>query len=302
MKKTSSALAALLTLTLAACSSPQDVLPPPATTEPPAPVNSVQPLNLGESFTITHCNGDQPCEVNVTFTGLSLAETCPDGVKYDDVAAMDAEGSIYLTIEGEYEVVQAPTNYSISEMDFAATTADGVSREPDIAHDCTGPDSDSNLSNPVDPGMKRVGALTMAIGTEVTTLRFAPMWEPVSREIDLAQFDVEPGSGERPPAPSATAAPAATQQQSAPTQDSIWSGPGAGYQCPGTDAFVDDPSYCTPENLGAESWYSSPDNPVLRDYYEGGNQNPSSGEIQSWWTDCIATNTADFCRANDPYQ
>ena len=35
---------------------------------------------------------------------------------------------------------------------------------------------------------------------------------------------------------------------------------------------------------------------------ENGNPNPSSGEIQSWWTDCIATNSDDYCRANDPYQ
>lgn len=35
---------------------------------------------------------------------------------------------------------------------------------------------------------------------------------------------------------------------------------------------------------------------------ENGNPNPSSGEIQSWWTDCVATNSDDYCRANDPYQ
>ncbi|TQE43612.1 hypothetical protein EJK80_06280 [Corynebacterium phoceense] len=35
---------------------------------------------------------------------------------------------------------------------------------------------------------------------------------------------------------------------------------------------------------------------------ENGNPNPSNSEIQSWWGDCIATNTAEYCRANDPYQ
>lgn len=33
-----------------------------------------------------------------------------------------------------------------------------------------------------------------------------------------------------------------------------------------------------------------------------GNPNPSNSEIQSWWSDCTAGNTAEYCRANDPYQ
>lgn len=35
---------------------------------------------------------------------------------------------------------------------------------------------------------------------------------------------------------------------------------------------------------------------------ENGNPNPSNSEIQSWWSDCTATNTTEYCRANDPYQ
>lgn len=34
---------------------------------------------------------------------------------------------------------------------------------------------------------------------------------------------------------------------------------------------------------------------------ENGNPNPSSGEIQGWWMDCIATNDESYCRENDPY-
>lgn len=33
-----------------------------------------------------------------------------------------------------------------------------------------------------------------------------------------------------------------------------------------------------------------------------GNPNPSNSEIQSWWSDCTAGNTAEYCRENDPYQ
>ena len=35
---------------------------------------------------------------------------------------------------------------------------------------------------------------------------------------------------------------------------------------------------------------------------ENGNPNPSNSEIQSWWSDCTATNSTEYCRANDPYQ
>ena len=35
---------------------------------------------------------------------------------------------------------------------------------------------------------------------------------------------------------------------------------------------------------------------------ENGNPNPSNSEIQSWWSDCTAGNTAEYCRENDPYQ
>ena len=35
---------------------------------------------------------------------------------------------------------------------------------------------------------------------------------------------------------------------------------------------------------------------------ENGAPNPSNSEIQSWWSDCTATNSTEYCRATDPYQ
>lgn len=35
---------------------------------------------------------------------------------------------------------------------------------------------------------------------------------------------------------------------------------------------------------------------------ENGNPNPSSGEIQSWWMNCIYSNSEEYCRENDPYK
>lgn len=42
---------------------------------------------------------------------------------------------------------------------------------------------------------------------------------------------------------------------------SIFTSPGQGYQCPGTDAWVTDPVHCTPENLGGEPYV------VIEDIY-----------------------------------
>ncbi|WP_169836024.1 hypothetical protein [Corynebacterium aquilae] len=68
--------------------------------------------------------------------------------------------------------------------------------------------------------------------------------------------------------------------------DSPYTAPGAGYQCPGTDAFVKDPSLCTPANLGGEPLPAggdvpSPDCPAAVCGYgtdAQGNPNPTSGE------------------------
>lgn len=140
------------------------------------------------------------------------------------------------------------------------------------------------------------------------------------------------------PSPEPVAADPTTAQA---VPEVIWSEPGVGYRCAATDAWVYDPSNCIAAHLGgdpsydhlwgpsaavpAEQWYSSPDNPALSEYYEDpdnipiadggtcpaalcgyghdeyGNPNPSSGEIQAWWMDCIAVNTEEYCRANDPY-
>lgn len=35
---------------------------------------------------------------------------------------------------------------------------------------------------------------------------------------------------------------------------------------------------------------------------ENGNPRPNNTEIQSWWGECIAVNSTEYCRENDPYQ
>ena len=86
-----------------------------------------------------------------------------------------------------------------------------------------------------------------------------------------------------------------------PVQEySIFNEPGVGYQCPGTDAFTDDPANCTSANLGGDPSYDEiypggypADEVPFADggtcaaaicgygHDENGNPNPSSGELQT---------------------
>lgn len=118
--------------------------------------------------------------------------------------------------------------------------------------------------------------------------------------------------------------------QSESVSEPVFSSPGVGYKCGGTDAWVYDPANCTAANLGGEAVYDilwGPDAAQTADeVYQDlsqipmadggtcpaalcgyghdayGNPNPSSGEIQKWWMDCIALNTDAYCRENDPYR
>ena len=81
----------------------------------------------------------------------------------------------------------------------------------------------------------------------------------------------------------------------------------------GTTIYTD---YCFyenggPEYLAQESWANSPDNPANQFYYpepapayltRTPEESRQQAEGQGWWSDCMATNTAEYCRATDPYQ
>src|SRR5699024_12825320 len=69
--------------------------------------------------------------------------------------------------------------------------------------------------------------------------------EPTSAE--LADNLTEPIPAPEPP-------PAADTLEIPSSQEgSIFNAPGVGYQCPGTDAFTDDPANCTSANLGSDT-------------------------------------------------
>lgn len=81
------------------------------------------------------------------------------------------------------------------------------------------------------------------------------------------------------------------------------------YRCPGTDSYVNEPSQCGQSNLGPDLSKIPIANggtcaAAICGYGtdENGNPNPSSGEIQSWWMNCISANSEEYCRENDPYK
>lgn len=57
------------------------------------------------------------------------------------------------------------------------------------------------------------------------------------------------------------------------------------YQCPGTDSYVPDASYCAPEqnSYDADQECIGPAAECGYGYDEYGNRNPSSGELQAQW-------------------
>lgn len=339
MKKTLTALiAGVLALTLSACSNTQDTAEPTTTAAPTTTTNvasGLQDLVLGETMTVTRCGADVPCEVDITLTNATLTDTCPYGVSYPDMQAMDPEGTQYLTFEGEFHVVDAQTNFSVSETDFTAVDPDGYATSNLIAYDCEDLNVDEQLSNPVDPGLKRAGHLILAIPENTETVRFTQFWDLATYEFTVTDLDVEPGAGERPLPASASAIPADPQESTTAATEgasaSMWTDPGVGYQCFGTDAWTNDPANCTAANLGGDPSYDThwgpgaaiPAGETAQDLSnipyanggtcpaykcgygtdaEGNDLNQEKADSHAWWGECIAINTTEYCRANDPWQ
>lgn len=80
--------------------------------------------------------------------------------------------------------------------------------------------------------------------------------------------------------------PGAEEYRAAESAAGLFNGPGVGYQCPGTDFWVDDSSFCTPDIVG-------PENVAFADggtcagatcgygHNAEGDRNPTSGELQA---------------------
>lgn len=130
----------------------------------------------------------------------------------------------------------------------------------------------------------------------------------------------QPTSSYVPPAPetpvveqtTAAPAPQQTAQEAQPTFVSCWEN---GYAQLSDISVVEWPDCALPEE-DASQLGPDPD-PATIPYADGGtcpaykcgyghdengNFRPDNTEIQSWWGQCIAMNSTEYCRENDPYQ
>lgn len=115
-------------------------------------------------------------------------------------------------------------------------------------------------------------------------------------------------TGLRSDAPTTTVTATTTEQSaesSTPTTTTSSASSSESTTPSASDDNVDEPAPAyTPPRQAPESAPSA-DCPAYQCGYgtdEQGNQNPTSGDIQAWWAECTATNTTEYCRANDPYQ
>ncbi|WIM70184.1 hypothetical protein [Corynebacterium suedekumii] len=247
--------ASALALSLTACANTQEAAQPStsaetsaATTDAPA---KLQVLTLGSRIAITQC-GDDPCDIEVTFTEAALTETCPFGVKYPDMEGTDPEGTQYLTLDGEFNVRDSPRAFALNESDFTAVDSEDYATTSLTAFDCEDLDPDNKLTTAVDPGLKRSGHIILAIPENTELVRFSAGSDPNTHVFDVSSIEIQQGAGERPAAPSETVPPD-TPQANAP----IWNEPGIGYRCAATDAWTNDPANCTAANLGGDPAYDN---------------------------------------------
>lgn len=130
----------------------------------------------------------------------------------------------------------------------------------------------SCATEPTEPVI--VSVTTTTTHTTTTTPASTSEQTETTEPTTTASAPAKASSKQREPA--AAPAPAAAQ-------NSVFTSPGEGYQCPGTDAFVTDPAYCTSTYLGGDPSYDENCPNYLCGYGvdANGNPNPTSGEIQT---------------------
>ena len=133
----------------------------------------------------------------------------------------------------------------------------------------------------------------------------------------------EPSAVDQEPAAAPVTEAPAAEQYTAPAAppyvvECLEGTPGPALWSDGTTAYSQD---CWEQRGGAEVAEAEANaglpNPATIPYADGGTcpaykcgyghdengaPNPSNSEIQSWWSDCTATNSTEYCRATDPYQ
>lgn len=294
LRRSAAAIAAIATLTLASCSGDGDdqAGPTPPATETTQADSPDELHALGDTVTI----GD-------TLT-ISDAEIITEGCEFSDTPTRDAvKFQILATVNNEtgQDIVQA-----LWPSDMRFTDPDGLSVIPrDIAAG-EPPCSNDHPTGFVDlaDGETRRAAVTLEAPAGATEMVYSTDMiqgaEPVRWDVSEEIEGMEVTSSTPAPQPDVAEEPAGAE---ATARD---------YRCPQTDNYVTDPSECEtpvavtdiapdPATVPFADGGTCPAYKCGYGHDENGNPNPSSGEIQGWWMDCIAINDESYCRENDPY-
>lgn len=297
-----SALLLMLPLFLAACSDTEDsiqsgVTAPEATTSMVAPVTA----QIGDPIEVTCFWND--CIGEVTLTDMTVAEECRYGVAdYGEGYNQAIDGKEILQLWGEFSLAKGRVGQNGEELNVslddptAAIDAEGFKQTPTRYQCQSADDGHESWSTVLTAGQKAriYGDFLIPEGATVIVIE--------GREIEL------PAREETTQAPAQErAASTAAAEQPLPT--TMWTEPGVGYQCFGTDAWTNDPANCTAANLGGDPSYDTqwgpaaaiPADETVQDlsnvpYADGGTcpaylcgygtndqgqRNPTSGEIQT---------------------
>lgn len=286
MKKKLTLLALATPLLIAGCvtdtgEQPEDDLPPttsaaPATTEAPEAADFTDPQ------TLENAEG-HPLAL------ITLHSMTTDGCDIRTESPV-AEGAKKVRLNATVEVVDDPgeSAHFLSPTDLYFVDDAGYKiNNNDMKQDDTYPCNSDESTSFIDlqQGDKRRASITMYVPESTAILGYSPSyslsvptnyveWDIFQEVTDLSPNEIAVPVEPPPVAPPSTAAPAPAPaptpapntQAPAPEnyydppaqveeQGSIWTNPGEGFNCPATDAYVIDPSYCTAENLGADPAY-----------------------------------------------
>lgn len=289
MKKYFFPIVLAVPLALTACSGTTTEEPTPepsstaAETTSEAPTGPVE-VELGKTINLTQdANGAR--DIALTIDDITISDQCHTGLNGHTDEPED--GGYYIRMIGEMDVKQSQTNFSFSETSLTALDEENFTIEVTPAFACN-PEYDDmegfqGFDNPIDEGQKARGVLEFWVADVPEKLSFTEPYEPLTWVWEVPESDISKGENATEQVPA----------QEAPVEES--------------QAAVEDVP-AGEEHLQNESWYSSPDNPALAEYYaeqerlaqipyadggtcpaykcgygtnDQGQRNPSSGEIQT---------------------
>lgn len=302
MKRILLAAAAATILAVTGCSSGESD-PEPAT-EPAASsaVSQTGPIELeiGETANLTKSvNG--PRDIDVTVTDISVSTECRHGLNdwHDEYTH---QGGYFVQVSGDIDVKSSPQDFSLPQ--WAAADADRNVIEVASASECAQTDDAGvqTFNDLVMPGTKAKAVEEFWVDTLPSHWFLNQPYEdhafswPVPQDLTEASEAATPTPG--------TAAPAADQASAPSTATFVrcYLADGTALMSDGTHQYMDT---C---NESAGGPYLLEDGTSIYDNHPelAPTRAPAvEAEKQAghdWWAECMAANTADFCRANDPWQ